>query len=145
MAKEQKQDTWASKMKEFGGGDFTFLSEDGETLIFIVVGLPVLMKGTFKGKEQERIGIPIVTEDGFQLLVGGKRMARKLAKHEKIFDKQALMVTRVGGENDVNTKYPVTIVPEAETFQRLKAIAAEDFTPDMIDEAVKAATEVLKT
>jgi len=70
MAKQNEKEatTWGGKMKEFGGGNFTFLSTDGETLIFIVVGLPVLMEGTYKGKSQERVGCPIVTDEGFQYL-----------------------------------------------------------------------------
>jgi hypothetical protein len=146
MAKDKTQtpESWHSRMKDFGGGDFTFLSTDGETLIFIIVGLPELLKGTYKGKEQERIGIPIVTDEGFQLLVGGKRMARKISKFEKHFDKSALMVTRVGAEGDINAKYPVSLVTEKETFERLKRIASEDFEPDMIQEAIKGVSDVLK-
>ncbi|GAJ13934.1 unnamed protein product [marine sediment metagenome] len=43
--------TWKDKMKEYGGGNFTFLSVDGEVLIFIVVGEPQLLIGHFKGKQ----------------------------------------------------------------------------------------------
>ena len=141
--KEKTPETWHSRMKDFGGGDFTFLSTDGETLIFIIVGLPELLKGTYKGKEQERIGIPIVSEDGFQLLVGGKRMARKLAKFEKYFNTNALMVTRVGAEGDINAKYPISLVPEKETFERLQRIKAEDFDSEMILDAIKDVQTVL--
>lgn len=146
MAKDKNsgKETWASRMKEFGGGNFTFLSEDGETITFIVVGLPELMKGVYKGKEQERIGIPMVTEEGFVLLVGGKRLARRLAKHEKQFATKAFMVRRDGAANDTNAKYPVTVVDEQETFTRLQAIAAEDFEPSMIPDAVAEATKVLQ-
>jgi len=146
MAKQEPKEatTWGGKMKEFGGGNFTFLSTDGETLIFIVVGLPVLMEGTYKGKTQERVGCPIVTDEGFQLLVCGKRLARMLSKQEKIFKTHAIMVTRVGIEGDVNAKYPVRVLPEKEQFDKLNAIATEDFSPDMIPEAVEAATKVLQ-
>ena len=146
MAKQETKEatTWGGKMQEFGGGSFTFLSTDGETLIFIVVGLPVLMKGAYKGKAQERIGCPIVTDEGFQLLVCGKRLARQLSKHEKIFKTHALMVTRVGIEGDVNSKYPVRVLPEQETFTKLQIIASEDFSPDMIPDAVEAALKVLQ-
>jgi len=146
MAKKEPKEatTWGGKMKEFGGGNFTFLSTDGETLIFIVVGLPVLMEGSYKGKVQERIGCPIVTDEGFQLLVCGKRLARMLSKQEKVFKTHAIMVTRIGAEGDVNSKYPVRVLPEQETFDRLKAIAAEDFSPEMIPEAVEAAKQVLQ-
>lgn len=146
MAKQNGKEatTWGGKMKEFGGGNFTFLSTDGETLIFIVVGLPVLMKGMYKNKAQERIGCPIVTDEGFQLLVCGKRLARKLAKHEKIFKSHAVMVTRVGIEGDVNAKYPVRVLPEKETFDKLSAIKNEDFSDDMIADAVVDAEKVLQ-
>lgn len=146
MAKQngQKPETWGSRMKDFGGGNFTFISSDGETLTFIVVGLPELLKGTYKNKENERIGIPIVSEDGFQLLIAGKRLARKLAKHEKEFTTNAFMVTRQGAEGDVNAKYPIKVLPEVETFNTLKAIKDEDFEPSMIADAVKEAQDVLK-
>lgn len=146
MAKDKNsgKETWASRMKEFGGGNFTFLSEDGETITFIVVGLPELLKGTYKNKEQERIGFPLVTEDGYVLLVGGKRLARRLTKHEKDFATKAFMVRRDGAANDTNAKYPVKVIDEEETFKRLQAIAAEEFEPSMIPDSVAEATKVLQ-
>jgi len=54
------------------------------------------------------------------------------------------MVTRIGAEGDVNAKYPVRVLPEKEQFDKLNAIATEDFSPDMIPEAVEAATKVLQ-
>jgi len=145
MAKKETQEstTWAGKMKEFGGGNFTFLSSDGEVLVFIVVGLPVLMKSKFQGKEGERIGCPIVTDEGYLLFVTGKRLARKLAKHENVFTTHALMVIRHGVEGDVNAKYEIKVIPEIETFNRLCDIAERDFDPDMIADSVKDATEVM--
>jgi len=145
MAKEKldKPITWRDKMKEFGGGNFTFLSTDGEVLIFVVVGLPVLLKSVYKGKEQERIGCPVVTDEGFQLFCTGKRLARKLSKHCDKFTTNAIMVIRHGVEGDVNAKYEVKVIPEPETFTRLNDIAKEDFTPDMIDDAVKEASAVM--
>lgn len=145
MSKDKPKEatTWGGKMKEFGGGNFTFLSTDGEVLMFIVVGLPVKLASVYKGKEQERIGCPVVTDDGFQLFICGKRLARKLSKHEAVFATNAVMVIRHGVEGDVNAKYEVKILPEFETFARLLAIAKEDFTPDMIEDAVKEAATVL--
>lgn len=146
MAKQQntKSETWSSRMKEYGGGNFTFLSTDGETLTFIVVGLPVLMKSVYKGKEQQRIGCPVVTEDGFQLLICGKRLARKISKKEKLFASKAFMVMREGVEGDVNAKYLLSEIAEEETFKQLCLIKDEDFTPDMIEDAVKEASTVLQ-
>lgn len=37
----EKMQSWAETMKEMGGGNFTFLSSDGETITFIIVGSPV--------------------------------------------------------------------------------------------------------
>ena len=145
MAKKETQEptTWAGKMKDFGGGNFTFLSSDGEVLIFIVVGLPVLMKSKYLGKEGERIGCPVVTDEGYLLFVTGKRLARKLSKHEKVFKTNALMVTRHGVEGDVNAKYEIMALPEPETFKRLSDIAASDFEPDMIQESIDEALKVM--
>jgi len=135
--------SWHEKMKEFGGGDFTFLSTDGETLTFIVVGEPVLLHSKYKGKEQERIGCPVVSDDGFQLLVCGKRLARKIGKHEGVFTTSALMATRHGVEGDINSSYDLTVLPESDTYNRLKAIKDTDFKPELVTDAVKAATEIL--
>ena len=146
MAKEKDKPatTWAQKMKEFGGGDFTFLSSDGETLTFIVVGLPHLLKSHFKGKEQDRIGCPIVSEDGYQLFICGKRLARKISKREKVFETNALMVVRHGIEGDVNARYDLRVLPETETYERLMRIKGEDFKLEMIAESVKAAQQVME-
>ena len=135
--------TWSGKMKEYGGGNFTFLSSDGEVLIFIVVGLPVLMKSKYQGKEGERIGCPVVTDEGYLLFITGKRLARKLSKHEGVFKTNALMVIRHGIEGDVNAKYDIKVIPEPETFKRLSDIAAKDFESGMIPESVADASEVM--
>lgn len=146
MGKKKDKDTesWGSRMKDWGGGDFTFLSSDGESLTFIVVGLPVLMKSKYKGQEGERIGCPVVTENGYQLYVAGKRVGRKLAKVEKSFPTNAIMVVRHGEEGDVNAKYAVKVLPEKETFDALVKIRESDFEPSMIPESIAAATEVMQ-
>jgi len=145
MAKEKsgRLPTWKESMKEFGGGSFTFLGTDGECLIFIVVGPPQLLKTEYKGKEQQRIGCPIVTDEGYQLFICGKRLARKLSKHEEKFSTNAIMVVRRGAEGDVNAKYEITILPEPETYNRLAAIRDADFTPDMIFASVEEAEGTL--
>lgn len=146
MGKSKKEniESWGSRMKDWGGGDFTFLSSDGEVLTFIVVGLPVLMESHYKGQKGERIGCPCVTENGYQLFVCGKRVARKLSKVEKSFETHAIMVIRHGEEGDVNAKYAVKVLPEKETFAELCKIADSDFEPSMIPESVEAATEVMQ-
>lgn len=141
--KPETPQTWGEAMKEWGGGDFTFLSSDGEAIIFIVVGLPVLITSVYKGKEQQRIGCPVVTDTGYQLFICGKRVARKIAKFEKQFDKSAFMAIRHGAEGDVNSKYEVKSLPEKETYSALMKIKEQDFKPEMIAESVKAASEVM--
>jgi len=135
--------TWKDKMKEFGGGNFTFLSVDGEVLIFIVVGEPVLLEGVYKGKKNERIGCPIITDEGYLLFICGKRLARKISKLERHFDTKAIMAVRHGEEGDVNAKYDVKVVPEKETFERLQAIKKTDFKRAMIQESIDDSAEVL--
>ncbi len=135
--------SWKEKMKEFGGGSFTFLSVDGEVIIFIVVGEPQLLHSTFKGNENERIGCPVITDEGYMLFICGNRLARKISKLEKHFESKAIMAVRHGSEGDVNAKYDVQIVPEEETFDRLIAIKKADFKPAMIAESVKDSAEVL--
>ena len=142
-AKKEKPATWKDAMKEFGGGNFTFLSEDGETLTFIVVGVPILLISKFKGQENERIGCPVVTDEGYLLFVTGKGLARKLSKHEAVFNTSAIMVTRHGEEGDINATYSVKVLPEPETFKRLQEIKATDFEETMIPESVEAVKDVL--
>jgi hypothetical protein len=135
--------SWKEKMKEWGGGDFTFLSEDGEAITFIVVSEPVLLESKFKGKPSDRVGCPAVTDDGYQLLVLGKRTARRLSKYEGSFADSAFMITRHGEANDINATYTVTKLPETETFNRLLAIKERDFKPELIAESVEAVMEVM--
>ena len=146
MSKENTQlpDSWGGRMKEWGGGDFCFLSSDGEALTFIVVGLPEKMKSIYKGREQTRIGCPVVTDTGYQLFICGTRVARKLSKFEALFDKSAFMVVRHGAEGDVNAKYDVKALPEKETYSALMKIKEQDFKPEMIPESVEAAAEVMQ-
>ncbi len=135
--------SWKERMKEFGGGNFCFLSVDGDTITFLVVGEPVLIKTMFKKQEQERIGCPVVTDEGYQLFICGKRVARRLSKHEAEFAGAAMMVVRHGEEGDINCRYDVKVVPEPETFTRLAAIRDTSFEESMIQESVDEATEVL--
>lgn len=136
--------SWKEKMKEFGGGDLAFLSEDGEVINFIVVGEPILLEGKFKGKPSEKIGCPIVTEEGFVLFCAGKRLARRISKHEGHFDERVLQAIRHGEAGDITASYPLTVIDDNELLQRLLTIKQTDFRPDMIGEAVDAALEVMK-
>lgn len=136
--------SWKEKMKEFGGGDLSFLSEDGETIAFVVVGDPVLLVGKYKGKPSEKIGCPIVTEDGFSLLIAGKRLARKISKYENNFNDTGLMAIRHGEANEIETTYPVKRLEDAILTAKLFEIRDREFHPDMIDEAIVAAEAVMK-
>lgn len=136
--------SWKERMKEFGGGDIAFLSEDGEVLMFIVVGEPVLLQGRYKGKPSEKIGCPIVTEDGFTLFVAGKRLARKISKHEDEFASKAFIAIRHGEQNDITATYELKLLDDVAITNRLFDIRDNNFTSEMIDDAVKAALAVMK-
>jgi len=136
--------SWKDKMSEWGGGDLAFLSEDGEAIIFVVVGEPVLLAGKYKGRVSEKIGCPVVTADGFVLFIAGKRLARKLSKYEDEFSSNAFMAVRHGTQNDITSSYELKIVPDAEMTTNLLAIAKRDFNPEMIADAVKAAEAVMQ-
>lgn len=135
--------SWKENMKEFGGGNLTFLSSDGETLCFVVVADPVLLQGKYKGKPQDRIGCPVVTDEGFMLFVCGKRVARKLSKFENRFKDSAFIVTRHGEEGDVNCTYPVAILDNPEQTKLLFTIAKKDYKPDLLTEAISDATDCM--
>lgn len=135
---------WNEKRKEWGGGDFTFLSEDGETLKFIVVGEPVLLEGKYKGTPSKKVGCPVMTDEGFVLLIAGLRLFRRLCKHEAHFGTRVFMVTRHGAEGDPNATYPLTILDDADLAANLFKMRDTEFTPEQIDEAVAAARDVIE-
>ena len=135
---------WKDKMKEWGGGDLTFLSSDGEVIMFVVVDEPVLLTGKFKGNPQERIGCPVVTDEGFVLFVTGKRTARKLSKFEDRFKEAAFMIVRDGESGDINSKYDVTVLDNVTKTAELFALAAKEYKPVMLKQAIEDAKEVMK-
>ena len=135
---------WKEKMKEFGGGDLAFLSEDGEVITFVVVGEPILLEGKFKGRPSQKIGCPIVTEDGFALFIAGKRLARKLSKHEDLFNDSAFMAIRHGVQNDITASYELKVVEDMELTQNLLAMVDAEVNPTVIAEAVESAISVMR-
>ena len=135
--------SWKEKVKDFGGGDMAFLSEDGEVLDFIVVGEPVLLAGKFKGRPTEKIGCPAMTEDGFVLFVVGKRLFRKIAKHEEHFESDVLQAKRTGETGDINAVYSLKVLEDETLKVRLFNMKQTEFTSDMVDTAVAAALEVM--
>ncbi len=137
--------SWKEKMKDWGGGAITFLSSDAETLAFVVVDQPVLLAGKFKGKEQDRIGCPVVTDEGFLLFITGKRVARKLSKFEDVFKTCAFMIVRHGETGDVNSTYDVSILDSPEKTEQLFAIAAKEYKPALLKQAIEDAKEVMTT
>ena len=134
---------WREKMREMGGGDLTFLSSDGECIIFVVVDEPVLLKGKFKGKDSERIGCPVVTDEGFVLFITGKRVARKLSKFEDKFKECAFMITRHGVEGDINSTYEVSSLTPGKKTEHLFDLAKKEYKPAMLKQAVKDAKDVV--
>lgn len=134
---------WKDKMKEFGGGDLTFLSSDGECLVFVIVDEPVLLKGTYKKQEQERIGCPVMTDEGFMLFVTGKRVARKISKFEDKFKTHALIVVRHGETGDMNCTYDVSLYDNEEKTKQLFAMAKKDYKSDLLTQAIKDAEDCM--
>ena len=134
---------WKEKMKDWGGGDLTFLSSDGEVIQFVVVDEPQLLSGKFKGNPQERIGCPVVTDEGFVLFVTGKRVARKLSKFEDKFKDTAFMVVRQGEAGDINCTYEVSILDNEAKTTQLFVIAKKEYKPALLKQAIKDAKEVM--
>ena len=136
--------SWKDKMKEFGGGDLSFLSEDGEAIMFIVVGDPVLLQGKYKGTPSEKIGCPICSQDGFALFVSGKRLARKLSKYEDRFGDTAFIAIRHGVQGDIEARYELKIVDDADQTARLFGLVqGKDFSVE-ITESIIAAQDVMR-
>lgn len=136
--------SWSEKIKEFGGGDLAFLSEDGEAIVFVVVGDPVLLEGKYKGKVSEKIGCPVVTEDGYVLFIAGKRLARKIGKHEVDFKTQALMAIRHGEQGDIDSSYELKTVDNPELTAKLFALKKTEVNQTVIAESIESALSVMK-
>ena len=137
--------SWKDKMAEWGGGEVSFLSEDGECIVFVVAGEPQLLESKYKNQTTERIAAPLITDDGFTLLIMGKRLARKLSKHEADFGKHAFIAVRHGEERDINTTYELTVLDDPERTKKLFEILARDFNPTQVDEAIEAAKDIMSS
>ena len=135
--------SWMDKAKEWGGGDLAFLSEDGEVFDFIVLGEPVLLKGKYKNRPTEKIGCPVMTDDGFVLFIVGKRLFRKIVKHEAKFESDCFQAIRHGESGDIHASYGLRVLDNPELAKKLFTMKAEEFKPDMIIDAITAAEEVM--
>lgn len=111
----------------------------------MVVGPPQHLEGKYKGKEQVRIGCPVVTDEGYALFVTGKRVFRKLAGVEGKFKDHVITIVRHGEEGDADSTYTVTAEKDAETVKRLLALAKKEFNATVLAESVEAATDVINT
>lgn len=133
---------WKDKMKDFGGADVSFLSEDGEMTTFVVVGEPHMIEGKYQKQNTKRIGVPCVTLEGFSLLVIGMRVGRRISKFEDHLHEWAFELVRHGDSDDTNTKYELARTSDAELEKRLLAAVQDvDYTAE-IAEAVDSATEI---
>jgi hypothetical protein len=135
---------WKDKMKEWGPASLLFLSTDGASVNFIVVGDPIKLEGKYRGKENVRVACPVVTSEGFVIFVANKRTARKLASVEDKFKDSVINLTRHGVEGDTDATYEVTVLSDAAAFKTLKAIAAKTYNPEALAEALKDAEEVVQ-
>jgi len=135
--------SWTDKIKEWGGGDVSFLSEDGEIISFVIVGEPVLLEGKFQGQQTLRVGCPIVSLDGFSLLIVGKRVARRLSKYEKHFGNRAFELIRHGEPGDTKSRYELTYCQDKELEKQLLTMAgAKDWSVELT-EAIESASEIV--
>lgn len=135
--------SWKDDLAKLGGGDITFLSSDGAFIEFIVVDKPQIFDTTFQKQEQQKVGWPVWTADGFTLLFVGKRVARKMIALESKAKTKALSLTRHGVEGDVNAKYDLRIIDNVEPAKTLFETAKKDYNPSMLADAVEAAKEML--
>ena len=135
--------SWTEKMKDWGGGEVAFLSEDGEAMVFIVVADPELLEGKFKGRLSERIGCPVITLEGCTLFICGKRLARRLSRYEDRFDDTAFMVVRRGEHNDIETVYELSKCTDEDLTAKLFAWKADNFDGTQIEESIDAAKKII--
>lgn len=135
--------TWKAKAKEWGSGAVKFLTEDGELLTFVIMGEPRLMEGEYKGKPTKRIAAPVMTEDGFCILLIGQRPFYRLAKYESQFPTAAFEIERHGETGDTNAKYPISISEDKILTQTLLTMAKDGVDKDEIQEAWDAAEKIV--
>lgn len=134
--------SWTEKMKEWGGVNVTYLTEDGECITFMVVGEPYLIRGQYEGDDTQRIGCPIVTQEGFTLLVVGKRVARRLSKYEPYFKTKAFDLIRHGEHGDPKCKYELKYTDYTGIVTELQKIKEQGISAEEIAEAVAEAEEI---
>ncbi len=131
--------TFRESMKDWGGASLTFLSDDGERVVFMVVDEPVLIEGKYGRTGTKRIGVPIVTVEGFSLLTVGMRVGRRLAKYEEVFATKVFELIRAGEPGDTNTSYALTVLEEPDTLATLSEIAKQPIEPDELKDAIAEA------
>ncbi len=137
--------SWTQTIKELGPQAVLFLSTDGASVNGIIVGDPIVMESSYRNKPQTRIAAPMVTTDGFYLLIIGKRTARKLATLEASFSDHVINITRHGAEGDSDTSYEVNAIADANAFKALQKIKAKAFTDEALSDAIADAREALKS
>lgn len=136
--------TWSEKVKEFGGCDVAFLTEDGEVITFVICGEPELFKGKYKGQETKRVAFPIATSEGVTILVIGMRTARRLAKHEKSHNDMAFEIIRHGGKGDQDATYDVARISDKVITKELFEIKAREFKPELLPEMLADVADMIK-
>lgn len=136
--------SWSEKVKEFGGCDVAFLTEDGEVITFVILGDPELFKGKYKGQETKRVAFPIATSDGVTILIVGMRTARRLAKYEKHHHDTAYEIIRHGVQGDQDATYDVTPISDAQITSELFEIKAREFKPELLPEMLANVQEMIK-
>lgn len=132
------------KVKEWAGGDLTFLSDDGDSVKFVVAGDPELIEGRFKGSDTKRAAIPIFTPDGQSLLIVGMRVVRRLAKVEDKHNSHAFILTRNGIRNDQNATYDLAVLDDPETVKKLLALKKAGLDKDELADSLQAAKDAAK-
>lgn len=137
--------TWKEKLKEIGGCEVAFLTEDGEVLQFVVCGGIELFEGKYKGAPTKRIGFPIVSREGMTILVIGMRPARRLAKYEEHFDKIAFEIIRHGEPGDQDAAYSVKPIDDPELTKELLTIKKRDFDPALVGEMMSGVNDMIRS
>ena len=134
---------WKESLADLGGGDLTFLSGDGAMIEFVVVDEPIIFNTTYQKQEQQKVGWPVMTADGFTLLIVGKRVARKMIGLEKYAKTKAFSLIRHGIEGDTNATYKLTVLENAEPANTLFAMAKKDYNKQLLVDAVAAAKDCM--
>jgi hypothetical protein len=122
--------------RDFGSGMWVRLREDGESIVLVLVGEPVMRISEYRGRERRQAVFPVVVSEGLRVLSVGVTLYQHVkANWEKLIGKPHKL-TRFGAAGDLGTTYTLTAVRGQQRLMRL----AGEVTSAEVEEILAGAT-----